>query len=79
MPLRRLLATLSLLAALTLPALASAQDQVKELTFEDDNVEGDLLAPGGGEFEGLIEDETTSLIKVREDFVDEMIKSAEGL
>jgi hypothetical protein len=58
---------------------AFAQEQVKEITFEDDNVEGELLAPAGSEFEGIVEEDTTSLIKVREDFVDEMIKSTEGL
>jgi hypothetical protein len=79
MSFRRFSISLAFLALTVLPSAAFAQDQVKELTFEDDNVEGELLAPNESNFSGDLMEDTTSLIKVREDFVPEMIKSAEGL
>jgi hypothetical protein len=76
----RSLCSLLLAASLSLlSAPAFAQGHVKELTFEDDNVEGELLAPSHDLFVGAQDDPTTSLIKVRQDFIDLTIKSAEGL
>jgi len=60
---------------------ASAQEEgdVKEISFEDDLIEGELMAPSGERFNTLGEGELSSLIRVREDFKDEMIKSVEDL
>ena len=78
--LRRTLSASLILAVGLMAAPALAQDgSVREITFEDDNVEGELLAPNESSVDVLSQDESESLIRIREDFIPEMIKSAEDL
>ncbi|MDX9719772.1 MAG: hypothetical protein RBU37_03430 [Myxococcota bacterium] len=72
---------LGLALSLLFGSFAMAQDapKVKEISFEDDTIEGDLMMPQSTNIRGMGEDELTSLIKAREDFVDEMLKSVEDL
>lgn len=65
-----------------LPGSALAKDRKKDLTefsFEEDEVTVSFLKPEVG-FVGLIQQEkAASLIKIRDDFVDEIVRSAEDL
>lgn len=47
--------------------------------FEDDMVEGSLVKPDGEMVGGELHGKMSSLIKVRADFIPEMIKSVEDL
>lgn len=47
--------------------------------FEDDNIEGALVKPDGALVGGELHGKTSSLIKIRQDFIPEMIKSVEDL
>jgi hypothetical protein len=47
--------------------------------FEDDFVEGALVKPDGSMLSGELHGKMSSLIKVRSDFIPEMIKSVEDL
>jgi hypothetical protein len=47
--------------------------------FDDDMVEGALVKPDGLRIQGEQHGKTSSLIKIRSDFVPEMIKSVEDL
>jgi hypothetical protein len=74
---------LAIVAALGLfaPELATAKDKkgVTEFSFEEDEVTVSFLKPEVG-FVGLIQQEkAASLIKIRDDFVDEIVRSAEDL
>lgn len=75
---------MAVVAALGLfaPGLASAKDKKKSVTefsFEEDEVTVSFLKPEVG-FVGLIQQEkAASLIKIRDDFVDEIVRSAEDL
>jgi len=85
------LAVLGLLAGA--PSLASAQDEggvvdpetgetYKKKTvydFEDDVVEGTLVKPEGDYLQSRQRGKQSSLIKIRDNFVPEMLKSAEDL
>ena len=81
-------ATLVALGATSLigAPVASAQDtggggvQYKQKTvydFDDDVVEGDLVRPDGEFAEVRSKAKHSSLIKIRENFIPEMLKSAE--
>lgn len=60
--------------------LAFSQDtKMTTISFEDDRIEGDLMAPTSSNINVKEMDELTSLIKAREDFVDEMRKTVEEL
>lgn len=81
---KRLMMVLVALVALGVVPFASAQDktgesQVTEMSFEGDVVEAQFLRPDQGVTEGLIRKKKNSLIKLRTDFVDEILKSAEDL
>lgn len=66
--------------AMTTPVLAQdAGVKVKEINFEDDTIEGELQMPNQSNIRAQDDDDLTSLIKAREDFVDEMLKSVEDL
>ena len=58
---------------------AFAKEQVSEIIFEGDTLEGELLNPNGERIEGLLEDDRMSLIQVRGDFVDQVIQSVNEL
>lgn len=81
---RRLL-VLGLLSAPLLPAAASAQSgvvQLEEVTnydFEDDLVTGDLVRPDGEMLNVRRRGRRASLIRVREHFLPELLKSVENL
>ncbi|HOD07464.1 MAG TPA: hypothetical protein PKG98_05150 [Myxococcota bacterium] len=81
---KRLMMILVALVALGVVPFASAQEkagesQVTEMSFEGDVVEAQFLRPDQGVTEGLIRKKKNSLIKLRTDFVDEILKSAEDL
>lgn len=58
---------------------ADAAASTKTFDFEGDVVEAQFLRPDQGVAEVVRLDEGPSLIKVRTDFVDEILKSAEDL
>ena len=47
--------------------------------FEDDNIDGALVKPDGALVGGELHGKTSSLIKIRQDFIPEMLKSVEDL
>ncbi len=47
--------------------------------FEGEDLTGSLLRPDGEDFSGRDQDQTDSLIDIREDFVPEMLESVESL
>jgi hypothetical protein len=47
--------------------------------FDDDTVEGDLVRPDGEFIDSKKNAKHSSLIKIRENFIPEMLKSVEGL
>jgi len=55
------------------------QSSVTQMNFDGDLVEADFLRPDQGVTEGLIRRRNNSLIQLRTDFVDEILKSAEDL
>lgn len=73
----------SLFVALALSmvcANAFAQDQkMTSISFEADTIEGDLMMPTQSNIAVKELDELSSLIKAREDFVDEMRKTVDEL
>lgn len=86
---KRLTSFLVVMAVLVLgaPGLLQAQDKKKKkkkdnvtvFDFEEDEVTVSFLKPDVG-FVGLIQQEKmSSLIKIRQDFVDEIVRSAEDL
>jgi len=58
---------------------AYAEEQVKTISFEDDRIEGELMAPNSSNISAHEVEELTSLIKAREDFVEEMRKTVDEL
>lgn len=85
---KRLLTLIAAFVALCLavPSLGLAQDKRKKkkddvtvFDFEEDEVTVSFLKPEVG-FVGLLQQEkAASLIKIRQDFVDEIVRSAEDL
>ena len=83
-----LLAAGILMAAFSAPAFADDKAaggdnvQYKSKTvydFDDDTVEGDLVRPDGEFIDTRKGAKHSSLIKIRENFIPEMIKSAEDI
>jgi len=71
-------------AAGAAPAAGAAGSgvQYKQKTvydFDDDTVEGDLVRPDGEMIDSTKKAKHSSLIKIRENFIPEMLKSVEGL
>ena len=62
-----------------LPALGSAQDDATTYDFEDDLVSGDLVRPDGELLNVRRRGRRSSLIRIREHFIPEMLKSVEDL
>jgi hypothetical protein len=61
-------------------SLAFSQDsKMTTISFEEDRIEGDLMVPTSSNINVKEMDELSSLIKAREDFVDEMRKTVEEL
>jgi hypothetical protein len=75
--------TLALLGLLAVPALGQSEEAavIRERTidFSDEIVEGELVRPDGDLIEGQRSRGSTSLITIREHFIDKMIQSAEDL
>jgi hypothetical protein len=64
------------------PAAASGGVQYRQKTvydFDDDTVEGDLVRPDGELVDSRRGAKHSSLIKIRENFIPEMLKSVEAL
>jgi hypothetical protein len=53
--------------------------QERTIDFSDEIVEGELVRPDGDLIEGGLGRTSTSLITIREHFIDKMIQSAEDL
>lgn len=68
-----------LVVCLMLPALGSAQDDATTYDFEDDLVSGDLVRPDGELLNVRRRGRRSSLIRIREHFIPEMLKSVEDL
>lgn len=73
-------------ALVLVPAAALAQDaegegglESRTYDFADDLVEGELVRPDGELIEGQRHREGSSLISIREHFIDRMIESVEDL
>ena len=62
-------------------AFAQAKDQakVKVYDFSGDTIEGDLVKPEGTDLNARDFAKHSSLIRIRKDFIPEIIKSAEDL
>lgn len=81
---KKVLSSLSVLVAglVVFAGSAVAQDpgvKIKEISFEDDVIEGELQMPNGTNITGLQNDDLSTLIRAREDFVDQLLKSVEDL
>lgn len=68
-------------AIIMLSGNAFAQDDSKmqTISFEDDRIEGDLMMPNTSNIGAQELGDLSSLIKAREDFVDEMRKTVDEL
>ena len=61
-------------------SVAFAQDaKMQTISFEDDRIEGDLMMPNSTQINVKELDDLASLIKAREDFVDEMRKTVDEI
>jgi hypothetical protein len=58
---------------------AAEAQKVKNYDFSADNIEGELIKPDGELVNSRKFAEHTSLIRVRQDFIREIVKSAENL
>lgn len=77
---RLILAALLTFATASFAPVASAQDgETTTYDFEDDLVQGDLVRPDGELLNVRRRGRRASLIRVREHFVQEMLKSVENL
>ena len=75
----KLIAIVSILAAVALPAAAQDSDNTTSYDFEDDLVQGDLVRPDGENLMVRRRGARESLIRIREHFVPELLKSVENL
>ncbi len=73
----------SFLVASITPSLASAQNEekpkVKTFDFSGDDIDGELVKPDGEFVDPRQFASHTNLIRIRKDFIREIIKSAEDL
>jgi len=58
---------------------AAEANKVKNYDFSGDNIEGELIKPDGEMVNTRKFAEHTSLIRVRQDFIKEIVKSADNL
>lgn len=80
----RILLAASFLALLGSPALAQpkekeAKAKVKVYDFSGDTIEGDLIKPEGTSVDARDFAKHSSLIRIRKEFIAEILKSAEDL
>lgn len=74
--------SVAFLAGVSTVALAqepAPKDEPKELNFEDDVIETSFLKPDSALIEGEQRKAGGSLLKIRQDFVAEIVKSAEDI
>jgi hypothetical protein len=79
---RKIAITLFAVLALTSSAFAQKKDaapKVKTYDFSGDTIEGDLVKPEGSTVDARDFAKHSSLIRIRKDFIPEIIKSAEDL
>ena len=82
---RTLLSLMMALGLLTLAGTAQAQKKedpkakVKVYDFSGDTIEGDLIKPEGSSVDARDFAKHSSLIRIRKDFIAEILKSAEDL
>lgn len=78
---RKIFALLALVGLLvgTASPLAAQDDNATSYDFEDDLVQGDLVRPDGENLMVRKRGARESLIKIREHFVPELLKSVENL
>jgi len=79
---RKWIAVGAVLGSMLMGGAAFAQDQQEGATtydFDDDLVTGDLVRPDGEMLQVRRRGQRTSLIRIREHFVPEMLKSVENL
>jgi hypothetical protein len=77
-------ATLAVFAfSLVIPSLSIAQKaetpKVKTFDFSGDDIDGELVKPDGEFVDPRKFADHTNLIRIRKDFIDEILKSAEDL
>lgn len=79
----RLFAIVAFLMAAASPALAQnkadAKAKVKVYDFSGDTIEGDLIKPEGSTVDARDFAKHSSLIRIRKEFIAEILKSAEDL
>ena len=80
----RIVLAASLLALFASPAIAQPKDKgsapkVKVYDFSGDTIEGDLIKPEGSQVDARDFAKHSSLIKIRKEFIAEILKSAEDL
>jgi hypothetical protein len=69
-----------LVGSVAMPALVQAQGgDVTEISFEDDLISGDLVRPDGENIQVTKRGGRSSLIRIRQNFIPEMLKSVEDL
>lgn len=74
------LSLIGFLVVILVSANAFAQEEkVTSINFESDTIEGDLMMPTQSNIAVKELDDLTSLIRAREDFVDEMRKTVDEL
>jgi len=61
------------------PAASSGYQKVKTYDFSGDTIDGELVKPDGEFVDTRKSAEHTSLIRIRQDFIKEIVKSAENL
>lgn len=66
-------------AAIAQPAKGGGNAKVKVYDFSGDTIEGDLVKPEGTDLNARDFAKHSSLIRIRKDFIPEIIKSAEDL
>lgn len=78
---RKLLGVLAFVALVSASAFAqpSTPPKVKVYDFSGDTIEGDLVKPDGSDLNARDFAKHSSLIRIRKDFIPEIIKSAEDL
>ena len=80
---KTVLATLILVgfasSALAQPKAKTTAPKVKVYDFSGDTIEGDLIRPEGTTVDARDFSKHSSLIRIRKDFIDAILKSAEDL
>ncbi len=66
-------------SALAQPKAKDTKPKVKVYDFSGDTIEGDLIRPEGTTVDARDFSKHSSLIRIRKDFIDAILKSAEDL